>query len=198
MALFGKKKLSLEEILDGISNLSDEDKGKVMEMLNGETAEPTEPTEETSEVENIEETPSENKQENEPAEEVSEFGEMASDNVGEAEEGIEPTESTGPMVEEPTNEPVSEEPTTEPTEVVEQSPEVKEQEQEQDDAQTARLQALEEQVASLTEKLEQALSMLDNKDFGLNPSVPEGGGQDHSRMSAVMRGYAGENSNKYY
>ena len=39
--------------------------------------------------------------------------------------------------------------------------------------------------------------MLDNKDFGLNPVLPEGGGEDHNRMSAVMRGYAGGNANRY-
>jgi hypothetical protein len=77
------------------------------------------------------------------------------------------------------------------------APEVKEQEQELDDAQTARITALEEKCALLEEKLEQALSALENRDFGLNPAVPEGGGEDHNRMSAVMRGYAGGNANRY-
>jgi hypothetical protein len=75
---------------------------------------------------------------------------------------------------------------------------VQEQNKEQDDAQSAKIQALEEKCALLEEKLEQVLSALDNKDFGLNPGVPEGGGEDHNRMNAVMRGYAGGNANKYF
>lgn len=67
MALFGKKKLTLDEIIEGINGLSEEEKAKALEAMQGKTetsendVEPTksevEQTEESGEVEDaVEET----------------------------------------------------------------------------------------------------------------------------------------------
>ena len=196
---FFNKKLSLEDILNAIDNLSDEEKAQVKAKFDV-------PVEEAEPEESGKEVPSETETTDKPVEEASEFSKMAEENSGELEEGEEDPNETANNSEtvnkEPPVEPVSEEPNaepvTEPTEVVEQAPEVQEQEQELNDAQSAKIQALEEKYAMLEEKLDRALSALENKDFGLNPSLPEGGGEDYNRMSAVMRGYAGGNAKKYY
>ena len=197
MGLFSKK-MSLEDILSAIDALSEEEKAQIKAKISD-----PEPTEE---VETVEETPSGNETEDEAVEETpaepSQFEEMAKE---QGDDGLEEQPAEAPA-EEPTvepeqteegGEPLVEEPAPEEP-AVEVPPEVQKQEQEQDDAQTAKIQALEEKVALLEEKLDQALSALDNKDFGLNPAVPEGGGEDHNRMSAVMRGYAGSDARKYY
>ena len=206
MGLFNRK-LSLEDILNAIDGLSDEEKAQVKAKFDA--------PEQVEEV--AEEQPSGNEA-NEPVEETpaepSQFEEMAKsqgdDGLEEEpieEQAEEPTEQpTETPMEEPQveleqtedgGEPLAEEPAIEEP-AVEVPPEVQKQEQEQDEAQSAKIQALEEKVALLEEKLDQALSALDNKDFGLNPAVPEGGGEDHNRMSAVMRGYAGNDARKYY
>ena len=53
MALFGKKKLSLEEILEGIKNLSDEEKAKIGEEMKS-LSNTEESVEETDTVEEVE------------------------------------------------------------------------------------------------------------------------------------------------
>ena len=80
MKLFGKKKLSLDEILAGIEALSDEDKERLRLELGGADEESTEesaeaPTEEPSGTEQAEETPAgeeppENPEEEAPAEQT--------------------------------------------------------------------------------------------------------------------------------
>lgn len=206
MGLFNRK-LSLEDILNAIDGLSDEEKAQVKAKFDA--------PEQVEEV--AEEQPSGNEA-NEPVEETpaepSQFEEMAKEQGDDGleeepieEQAEEPTEQpTETPMEEPQfepeqtedgGEPLAEEPAIEEP-AVEVPPEVQKQEQEQDEAQSAKIQALEEKVALLEEKLDQALSALDNKDFGLNPAVPEGGGEDHNRMSAVMRGYAGNDARKYY
>lgn len=188
MGLF-KKKLSIDEILEGIGSLSDEEKAQVKAMLDGESVE------ETEEVETPEEAPVDNETAGETVEETSEVVDGGNEEVVEEQAVEESVEE--PLAEEQPTEPVAEEPIVEETEQVEVAPEVQKQAEEQDDAQTAKIQALEEKVSMLEERLEQALASLDNKDFGLNPAVPEGGGEDHNRMNAVMRGYAGGNASRY-
>lgn len=189
MGLFNKK-LSLEDILKAIDGLSDEEKAQVKAKFD----EPEQVEEKAEELSSgnetdgaVEETPTEPNQ----------FKEMAK---SQGDDGLEEQPTEEPAVEPEQTEnggkPLAEEPAVEEP-AVEVPPEVQKQEQEQDDAQTAKIQALEEKLAMLEEKFEQVLSAMDNKDFGLNPSVPEGGGEDHSRMNAVMRGYAGGNANKY-
>ncbi len=99
MALFGKKKLSLEEILEGIKALSDEEKAKVVASAQGE-AKP-DPVETEAPVED------------------------AGVEDANGEEVVEET-ATEEVAEEPANEPVAEEATeTEaPTEPVEESADV--------------------------------------------------------------------------
>ena len=185
MGLFNKQKLSLEEILKAIADLSEEEKAQVKAKIE----EPTEGEEIASETETVDE------QATEIAEETEEVGEVNEEPV--VEEEVVETEETEVQPEEQTGETTVEETVTEEAEV-EKPLEVQKQEKEQDDAQTVKIQALEEQVALIQEKLEQLMSSLDNKDFGLSPAVPEGGGEDHKRMSAVMQGYAGTDAKKYY
>ena len=197
MGLFNKK-LSLEDILSAIDNLSDDEKAQIKEKVSTPIVE--------EEVEQVEETPSNEETVDEAVEETPEVPE-------ELEEGTEetaPVEETAPTeetneggeelapVDEQPEEPIPEEPSVEETEQVEQAPEVVKQEDELKEAQSAKIQALEEKVANLEERLEQVLSSLENQDFGLNPAIPEGGGEDHNRLSAVMRGYAGGNAKKYF
>lgn len=192
MGLFNKK-LSLDDILAALNNLSDEEKAQVKEKLNEST-----PVEETANVE-MEESTIDNEQEGEPQPEESEVTEEVGEESGEEPvvDNVGNEIEKAPPVEE-TVEPAPEEPSQEPQEVAEeQTPEVQEQAKELDDAQTAKIHAIEEKLALVEEKLEQVLSLVENKDFGLEPAVPEGGGEDHKRMSAVMRGYAGGNANKY-
>lgn len=193
MSLFSKK-LSLEDIFKAIESLSEEEKSQVKAML-----EPKEELVEEPAKEMVEEPTSEPV--DEKAEEVQEGKEMVEESSNEEipetpteEETEQPVEEN---IEEVPQEPVIEKSPEMETPEVEQTPEVKEQEKMLDDSQTAKIQALEERCAMLEEKLEQVLNSLDNKDFGLEPGVPEGGGEDHNRMNAVMRGYAGGNAKKY-
>lgn len=95
MALFGKKKLSLEEILEGINNLSEEEKAKALAAIQGKNKP------EQEEVERVEDTEVETTE----GEEVE--GEQV-EQTEEVEEVEEPTEDTveatpnGEQVEEPT------------------------------------------------------------------------------------------------
>lgn len=87
MALFGKKKLSLEEILEGIKALSDEEKAKALSAMQGEDK--AEPTEEVEKVEDAEVETTEG--ENVEGEQVEE--EKAVEGVKKpTEEPVEPTE----------------------------------------------------------------------------------------------------------
>ena len=101
MALFGKKKLSLEEILEGIKALSDEEKAKALSAMQGEDK--AEPTEEVEQVEDAEvETTESEKVEGEQGEETE-----AVEGVEETtEKPVEPTEETegAEMPAEPTEE----------------------------------------------------------------------------------------------
>ena len=90
MALFGKKKLSLEEILEGIKTLSDEEKAKALAAMQG--------------GDNTEEAKEEVETEVEPTE-----GEEVTEEKVEEEVKEQP-------VAEPTEEPATEEPTEEVTE----------------------------------------------------------------------------------
>lgn len=97
MALFGKKKLSLEEILEGIKNLSDEEKAKALSAMQGEDkAEPTEEVEgtveETAEGENVEGEQVEETEEVEGVEETTEESVETTESTEEVETPAEPTE----------------------------------------------------------------------------------------------------------
>ena len=87
MALFGKKKLTLDEILEGIKSLSEEDKAKALAAMQGEEkAAPTEmePQAEPTEGEEVKEEKAEETEEPEKVEEPA--------TESETEEVAEPTE----------------------------------------------------------------------------------------------------------
>lgn len=80
MALFGKKKLSLNEILEGINNLSEEEKAKAIAAMQGESK-----PEETEVVEDTEVEATEGEEQSEQVEE--------SETVEPTEDSVEPTPS---------------------------------------------------------------------------------------------------------
>lgn len=100
MALFGKKKLTLDEILEGINNLSEEDKAKALAAMQGEEkAEPdkeVEPQAQPTEGEEVKEEATE------PTEEVEKVEEPAME--PEAESAAEPTEGEEQPTEDVTEE----------------------------------------------------------------------------------------------
>lgn len=100
MGLFGKKKLSLDEILEGINNLSEEEKAKALAAMHGNAEPKKEEVEEQVEDAGVETTEGEEVEgeqvESEAAEEVEEVEEPAETAVeptpeeGEVEEAAEP------------------------------------------------------------------------------------------------------------
>lgn len=185
MGLFNKK-LSLEDVLSAIESLSEEEKAQVKAKFD-------EPAQNTELTESVEETSNETETTAGTEEEASEVAEsMTGESEGEKSESIATEEQSAETA---TEETFAEE--EQAAENTEDTREVQEQKEELDGAQSAKLEALEEKYALLEKKFEQVLSMLDNRDFGLNPSLPEGGGEDHNRMNAVMRGYAGGNASRY-
>ncbi|MBQ5930436.1 MAG: hypothetical protein IIX02_06560 [Clostridia bacterium] len=199
MSLFGKKKLSLTDILKGIEDLAEEEKEQVLSVL-----QPAETT-----VEEVEElTPVETMDE---AEEI-ENGEV--DEVQESEEGT--TESVEEMPVEEAGEtdvesslPVDDMQGAEEVEEYETIPDVPTETPEAmaetstpinyDEliaAQNARIDSMESAISTIMEKLEQMVSNFDNQNFGY---APQSGDDDNtmSRMNAVMQGYAPRRAEQY-
>ena len=99
MALFGKKKLSLKEILEGIKALSEEEKAQALSVIQGENK-----AEATEETENVEETEVEATEgENEEVEKVEET-EAVDESNEPVTEPVEPTEEENPLPEPQTEE----------------------------------------------------------------------------------------------
>ena len=97
MGLFGKKKLSLDEILEGINNLSEEEKAKALAAMQGNAEPKNEEVEERVEDAEVETTEGEEVEgeqvESEAAEEVEEPTETAVEPTpeeGEVEEAADP------------------------------------------------------------------------------------------------------------
>ena len=204
MAIFGKpKKLSLDEILQGIDGLSAEDKEKVHAKMQDLYK-----AEDEREIDKIEEEKADDSEvADEKAEEVSEESEEIGKDVDEVKDEV--AEDEGETVEEvETEEPIEEE--TEETasdeEVVEEETAVEEHKSEDEnknDALLARLQAIEEEYAKLSQKYDELYSILEkrerNHDFGYSPEVPEDeDADDAGRRKSVYSAYAGENAHKYY
>lgn len=193
MALFGKKKLSLAEILKGVEALSEEEKEQVLSAIqqSEEAVEPELEKAETAEVE-VEEN------EGEPVEEID--GEMT-----ESEEVQEPfDEAEVDMmeedVEEPVEEPVEENPMPDVPSETPEANQTEEGEHNSDElvaAMNARMDSLESAVNALMERLEQVVMNQDKQNFGYSPSKNFGGEESSSRMSAVMQGYAPRRAEQY-
>lgn len=179
MAIFGKKKLSLEDILKGIADLSEEEKATVLSSIQeNKTEYASEENETDSGVEEIvesEETES-------PAETVEETAET---NVEETE--VEESGTPVPMAETPTE-----------TAQVEES--IQEHDQNYDElfaAQNARISSLESQLASFKETLENVVTNQDKQNFGYSPKAHFDEDNSSSRYDAVMQGYAPRRADQY-
>ena len=193
MAIFGKKKLSLDEIIKGIEELTDEEKAQVFSAM-----QPAEPVEEPAESE---EPMTEPEEITEPPAERGEVEKME-----ESEEVVEPTEEEMSVE-------GAEQPTVEETEAVEkldvmpnaptETPESTAHETETPNnydeliaAQNARIDSLESAISTMMERMEQMVSNFDNQNFGYSPQN-YGEEESSSRISAVMQGYAPRRAGQY-
>lgn len=200
MALFGKKKLSLDEILKGIAELSEEERAKVLSSMQGgdsapapdegeqEAEETKEPVEETEEVA----AESESVELEESSDGETEIPEQETESETEAEveagAGIEVEESleeTEPMAETPAESPQVEESA--------QGPNYEELFQ----AQTARIDSLESQVNELKARLENVVANQDNQNFGYSPKANFDEDVQTSRRDAILQGYAPRRADQY-
>lgn len=191
--MFGIKKRTVEEVLSAIEKLTDEERAQILSALSGkqeeapqteeapkpETEEPTaeipeEPTASEGEAEDPAEEPAQ-----EPAEPPAEVPqeEFAEEGGGEAEETPES------LPEAPQEGVEAEDPTDNSKELF--------------DAQNARIDALESQIAAMQKTLENIVSAADNKDFGASPEADFSGEEQSSRYSAVLQGYAGRRARDY-
>lgn len=198
MAIFGKKKLSLDEIIKGIEDLSDEEKAQVLSAV--QPAEPVEePVEEAVPVEG-EEPMTETVEETESPADSGEVEETQ-----ESEEVVEPTEET--MSVEKEGAPVEETEAVEELDVMPdaptETPESTEPETETPNnydeliaAQNARIDSLESAISTMMERMEQMVINFDNQNFGYSPQN-YGEEESSSRMSAVMQGYAPRRFGQY-
>lgn len=66
-----------------------------------------------------------------------------------------------------------------------------------DDAQSARIAALESEVSALKELISKFMGEDENRDFGLSGHAPEADNRREERASAVMRAYAGNRAGDY-
>ena len=183
--MFGIKKRTVEEVLSAIEKLTDEERAQILSALSGkqeeapqteetpkpETEEPTaELPEEPTAPEGETEEPAE-----EPAEEPQE--EFAEEGGEEAEEAAEAT------LEEPQGAEEADDPTDNSKELF--------------DAQNARIDALESQIAAMQKTLANTVSAADDTDFGASPEADFSGEEQSSRYSAVLQGYAGRRAKDY-
>lgn len=177
MALFGKKKRSIDELIEDIAELSEDEKSKLLAMLNGENQEVEEPvevvSEEVEQEETVEEEPSEGDLENDP---VAEQEEVV-DEVEEVEEVMDnaPTETPEPIRDET--------PATNYDDVIA--------------AQAARIDSLEASVAELKQTVETVVSNQDNKNFGVSPKADFNDDEQNLRRDAILQSYAPRRYDQY-
>lgn len=196
MALFGKKKLSLDEILRGISELSEEERAKVLSSMQGGDSAPA-PDEGEQEAE-------ETKEPVEETEEVaaeSESVELEESSDGETEMPEQETESETEAGDEIEMEELLEE-TEEMAETPAESSQVEESAQgpnyeELLQAQTARIDSLESQVNELKAKFENVVTNQDNQNFGYSPKANFDEDVQTSRRDAILQGYAPRRADQY-
>lgn len=173
MGLFGNKKLSLEEILKGIDNLSEEEKAQVLaKVQKTETAETEAETPEETQVES-EQTKEQGEESTEQTEEVEESVE-AEETAETDGEPVEQVEETPEQTEEPANE-------VDPTE-----------EKNREDVMAGLVQRVSEleQKFSALEALKEKMDEYTKKQaekFGYSGSTP-GAKKDYSEMSADEMG----------
>lgn len=202
MALFGKKKLSLDEILKGIAELSEEEKEKVLSSIQGGKTE-TAPVAEGQETEAAEETmdESESVELEEPTSE-NEGNEISSENTEteptteesedvSGEEIVTETDSTEAVLDvETTAELPAESPQAEETAQVPNYDELIQ-------AQTARIDSLESQLEEFKARLERVVANQDKQDFGYSPKANFDEDVQTSRRDAILQSYAPRRADQY-
>lgn len=213
MGLFNKtqKKLTLDEILEGINNLSDEDKAKVKDKMQDLYK-----AEDEREIDKIEEDKAEDAEtKDEKGEEVTEESEEIGKDVDEVEDEVETdkVETEETPVEDAPVEDVAPEVTEEPEEEVVEESEVTEDFDKEDvarheaeekdtmDALMKRFQTLEEEHAELAKKYDELYSLLEDREnnakFGVTPEASDEDAEER-KDNSVYRAYAGNNAHKYY
>lgn len=205
MSLFGKKKLSLEEILKGISELSEEEKAKVLssmqtanesvsETLDQETGKEEVSVEATQEP--VGEVPmhegTESTEGTDAESEETESVSVSAEESGESESAIDAENETPASVEETVPEAPMETPQAE-----EQTEQAGENYSELIAAQNAKIESLESQVTALAAKLETVVTNQDNQNFGYSPKANFDEDNSSSRYDAVMQGYAPRRADQY-
>lgn len=187
--MFGIKKRTVEEVLSEIEKLTDEERAQILSALSGKQEEAPQ-TEETPKPETEEPTAelpeeptaSEGETEEPANESAEESAEVPQEEF--AEEGGEDAEkATEATLEEPQGAEEADDPTDNSKELF--------------DAQNARIDALESQIAAMQKTLENIVSAADDKDFGASPEADFSGEEQSSRYSAVLQGYAGRRARDY-
>lgn len=195
--MFGFKK-TVDDILGLINKLSDDEKQELLSRLSGHEPDTTD-EKEIAEAET-------------DAEEKGETGEAAEDEsvaAQEADKGEEDSQTAEDRVHESEGtELADEERAAEEDKGAEETPaetaeephaasETADDGKELDDAQTARIAALESEIASLKELIARYMGEDESRDFGLSARAPEGGERREQRTSAIMRAYAGDRAGDY-
>lgn len=190
MSLFGKKKLSLDDILNGIEDLTEEERAQVLAKM-----QPQEETVEQEEVatdEAVEDGAEETTETSAEGEEPAESNEPEEESAPVEEEPT-PTEETDDGEEAPA--PVSEAPLETPT------PETEESEAKNYDeiiaAQDAKINSLESQLSALKATVEQIVSKQDNQNFGHSPRANFDDDVSKSRSDAIFQSYAPRRADQY-
>lgn len=205
MSLFGKKKLSLDEILKGIETLSEEEKAKVLAVIQGanepvketesapvdEEAVGAEETADTANAEDVAEVTSGDIEDTEASEgETFEPEPPVKQTENEAETGDEVASEE--IVEE--IEPDAETPMEAPQADAESAGNNYE---ELFAAQNARIESLSSEITALKELVEKVINNQDNQNFGYSPKANFDEDISASRMDAVMQSYAPRRAEQY-
>ncbi len=200
--MFGFKK-TVDDILGLINKLSDDEKQELLSRLSGhepDTTDEKEIAEAETDAEEKGETGEAAEDESVAAQEADkgeEDSQTAEDRVHES-EGTELADEERAAEEdkgaEETPAETAEEP---PAEEPPAAPETADDGKELDDAQTARIAALESEIASLKELIARYMGEDESRDFGLSARAPEGGDRREQRTSAIMRAYAGDRAGDY-
>ena len=185
--MFGFKK-SVDDILGMIAKLSNEEKEQLLQRITPKAEETDKPDETESSAEESEGTPEAEEVETQPAED-----DVGDDNVSENDEQAENVSSTEVEPEKADDD----QPAELPEASEEAATESTDNDKELDNAQLARIEALESEIAALKEIINKYMGEDENRDFGLDAHAPEGQSRHEERASAVMRGYAGNRAGEY-
>ena len=205
--MFGFKK-TVDDILGLINKLSDDKKQELLSRLSGhepDTTDEKEIAEAETDAEEKGETGEAAEDESVAAQEADkgeEDSQTAEDRVHESEgteladeeRAAEEDKGAEEIPAETAEEPPAEEP---PAEEPPAASETADDGKELDDAQTARIAALESEIASLKELIARYMGEDESRDFGLSARAPEGGERREQRTSAIMRAYAGDRAGDY-